>query len=57
MTWIDLLTEIMLRFDEAPLAIRADFLTDVADALRLKGDVRALSRRSYEEAETEWRVH
>lgn len=57
MAWIDLLDAIKRRFYRAPATIRADFLTDVANTLDLKGDEAALKKRTYEEAETEWKIH
>lgn len=57
MAWLDILESIKNKFRRAPVTIKADFLTDVAHELGLKGDEAALRKRTYEESETEWRIH
>jgi hypothetical protein len=57
MPWRDILEMIEHRFHEAPVQVRADFLTDAAHELRLYGDEEALMNRTYDEAETKWGVH
>lgn len=55
--WRDILNAIKRLFRKAPVNVKADFLTDVAHELDLKGDEAALRKRSYEEAEKEWKIH
>lgn len=57
MSWGDLLEAVARRFRAAPVQVRADFLIDVAHELELFGDEAALRKRSYEEAEKEWKIH
>lgn len=57
MSWLDIIETIKIRFRGAPVAVRADFLTEVANALRLHGDEAALMKRTYEQAESDWGVH
>ena len=62
MTWTEATPEeliIMLgdKFEWAPVSVRADFMVEVAHALRLDGDEAALLNRTYDQAENDWGSH
>lgn len=54
---LELIEMIEDKFTHAPVSARADFMVEVAHALRLYGDETALLNRTYEQAENEWGNH
>ena len=62
MTWTEatpgeLITMLGDRFRSAPVSVRADFMVEVAHALRLDGDEAAMLNKTYDQAENDWGSH
>ena len=56
-TLLELVDMIEDKFRHAQVSARADFIVEVAHALRLDGDEAALLNRTYAQAESDWGSH